>query len=176
MPEMTGGIVFLGDSITEYVNFDEYLPLYKIINKGIAGDTVSGVLRRLGEVISLEPRKLFLLIGVNDVCDGIETAPIVRSIRKMMERVQSRSPYTKIYLQAVFPVRLTDPRINADIRSLNISLKALASALHCTFIDLYSLLLGDDGELAEEYTVDGLHLNASAMAKWMSFIEPYLDE
>lgn len=170
------GIVFLGDSITDYVNFDEYLPSYKIINMGIAGDTTSGVLRRLGDVISLEPRKLFLLIGTNDIGDGIETAPIVRNIRKILERIQTRSSATKIYLQAVFPVRLTDPRINADIRALNTSLEALAGALHCTFIDLYPLLLGDDAELAEEYTVDGLHLSDAAMAKWMSFITPYLDE
>lgn len=170
------GIVFLGDSITDYVNFDEYLPSYHIINKGIAGDTTSGVLRRLGGVISIEPGKLFLLIGTNDIGDGIETAPIVRNIRKILERVKSKSPATRIYLQAVFPTRHIDTRPNAEIQALNTSLKALAGALHCTFIDLYPLLLDSEGELAEEYTADGLHLSNSAMAKWMEFIAPYLDE
>ena len=51
MPRETGRIVFLGDSITDFVNFDEVMPSYHIINRGIAGDTTSGVLRRLGEVI-----------------------------------------------------------------------------------------------------------------------------
>ena len=67
MHEDSGGIVFLGDSITEFLNVDEFLPSYHIIKRGIAGDTTSGVLRRLGEVIALKPRKLFLLIGTNDI-------------------------------------------------------------------------------------------------------------
>ena len=175
MPQNSGEIVFLGDSITNYVDFHKYLPSYRIINMGIAGDTTSGVLRRLNEVIAFEPSKLFLMIGINDICDGIETAPIVRSIRKILERVQARSPKTKIYLQSVFPVRLTDPRINPEVRALNTSLKSLSEAMDWTFVDLYPLLLADDGELAEEYTVDGLHLSDSAMSKWMSFIKQYLD-
>ena len=175
MKQSMGEIVFLGDSITEYVDFGKYLPSYHIINMGIAGDTVSGVMRRLGEVIALQPRKLFLLIGINDICDGIEAGPLARLTSKILERVQAKSPATKIYLQAVFPVRLTDPRVNPEVRTLNTSLKAWAEELHCTFVDLYPLLLDDDGELAEEYTVDGLHLSDSAMAKWMSCIKPYLD-
>lgn len=173
---MSGGIVFLGDSITDYADFDSLIPEYHIINKGIAGDTTSGVLRRLGKVIELQPRKLFLLIGTNDIGDGLETAPIVRNIRKILERIREKSPDTKIYLQAVFPTRLIDTRPNSEIKALNASLEALAKALHVTFIDVYSLLLGDDEDLAEEYTVDGLHLSLSAYERWMNFIRPYLDE
>lgn len=169
-------IVFLGDSITDYVDFREYLPSYRIINMGIAGDTTTGVLRRLDEVIRIEPEKLFLLIGINDICDGIETARIVRNIRKILERVKERLPRTKNYLQAVFPVRLTDIRINVEVRALNTSLRELAKALKCTFVDLYPLLLDDCGELGEEYTVDGLHLSDKAMSRWMSYITQYLDE
>ena len=171
-----GSIVFLGDSITDYVNFDEVLPSYHIINRGIAGDTTSGVLRRLGEVISLRPRKLFLLIGTNDIGMDILTAPIARNIREIVSRVQAKSPETKIYLQAVFPTRHHSPRPNNLIQELNAEIKAIAQEQHCTFIDLYPLLLDSDGELAEEYTLDGLHLSDSGNAKWMAHIVPYLDE
>ncbi|MBQ3447361.1 MAG: hypothetical protein IJG37_06945, partial [Synergistaceae bacterium] len=67
MTRRTGGIVFLGDSITDFLDFDEFLPSHHVINRGIAGDTTHGVLYRLGEVISLRPRKLFILIGTNDI-------------------------------------------------------------------------------------------------------------
>ncbi len=174
LPE--GSIVFLGDSITEFVNFDEFLPAYHVINRGIAGDTTSGILRRLGEVISLRPRKLFLLIGTNDIGMDILTAPIVRNIREIVSRVQAKSPETRIYLQAIFPTRGNVNRHNALIQELNAEIKAIAQEKHCTFIDLYPLLLDSDGELAEEYTIDGLHLSDSGNARWMAHIVPYLDE
>ena len=175
MHEASGGIVFLGDSITEFLNVDEYLPAYHIINRGIAGDTTSGVLRRLGGVIALKPRKLFLLIGTNDIGDGVFTAPIARNIREIVSRVQAKSPQTKIYLQGVFPTRLAS-RTNDEVQALNHEISAIAEDLHCTFIDTYPLLLAPDGELAEEYTIDGLHLSAAAMAKWTAYLVPYLDE
>lgn len=177
MPRTEGSIVFLGDSITDFLNFDEFLPSYHIVNRGIAGDTASGVLRRLGEVISLRPRKLFLLIGTNDIGNDLRTPPIARNIREIVSRVQAKSPETGIYLQAVFPTRHFPSRPNAAIQELNAEIKAIAEEMHCTFVDLYPLLLDDvDGQLAEEYTVDGLHLSSSGNAKWMAHIVPYLDE
>ena len=176
MNEDSGGIVFLGDSITEFLDVDEYLPAYHIINRGIAGDTTSGVLRRLGGVVALKPRKLFLLIGTNDIGDGLFTAPIARSIREIVSRVQAKSPETKIYLQGVFPTRRNPQRPNDEVQALNHEIAAIAQEKHCTFIDLYPLLLDAGGELAEEYTIDGLHLSAAAMAKWTAHLVPYLDE
>ena len=171
-----GSIVFLGDSITDFVDFDEVLPSYHIVNRGIAGDTTSGVLRRLGEVISLRPRKLFLLIGTNDIGMDLWTAPIARNIREIVSRVQAKSPSTKIYLQALFPTRHDRSRPNDLIQELNAEIAAIAQEKHCTFIDLYPLLLDSEGLLAEEYTVDGLHLSDSGNAKWLAYVVPYLDE
>ena len=176
MPRESGRIVFLGDSITDYVNFDEVLPSYRIINRGIAGDTTSGVLRRLGEVISLKPAKLFLLIGTNDIGMDVMPAPIARNIREIVSRIQAKSPETRIYLQAVFPTRGIVNRPNTLIQELNAEIRAIAEDLHCTFIDLYPLLLDGEGQLAEEYTLDGLHLSDKAVAKWMAHVVPYLDE
>jgi len=176
MPKTEGSIVFLGDSITDYVDFDALLPQYHIVNRGIAGDTTSGVLRRLGEVIALRPRKLFLLIGTNDIGNDIWTAPIARNIREIVSRVQAKSPQTRIYLQAVFPTRHIPSRPNTLVQELNAEILAIAQEMHCTFIDLYPLLLDSEGELAEEYTLDGLHLSESANARWMAYVVPYLDE
>ncbi len=176
MPRNTESIVFLGDSITDYVNFAEVLPSYDIINRGIAGDTTSGVLRRLSEVISLKPRKLFILIGTNDIGGGSDPVNIAENIRLIVSRVQSGSPESKIYLQAVFPTRYIGYSNNAKIQDLNARIKAIADDLHCTFIDLYPLLLDSESYLAPEYTLDGLHLTSKAVAKWMAFVAPYLDE
>ena len=176
MPQKTGGVIFLGDSITDYADFEALLPSRDVLNMGIAGDTTSGVLKRLGGVISLKPAKLFLLIGTNDIGEGVETAPIVRNIKEIITRVQAKSPETRIYLQGVFPTRNNPSRPNEEIASLNASLASLAQALHCIFVDTWPLLLDDEGSLAERYTTDGLHLSPAAYEVWMKFLVPFLDE
>jgi lysophospholipase L1-like esterase len=57
----------LGDSLTEWGNWHELVPEHRIINRGIAGDTSSGVLDRLQEVIERRPKVVFVMIGTNDI-------------------------------------------------------------------------------------------------------------
>ena len=61
-----GSIVFLGDSITEYGQWEELMQNPKVKNRGIAGDTTWGLLRRLSTITSTQPQAIFLMIGVND--------------------------------------------------------------------------------------------------------------
>ncbi len=170
----TGQILFLGDSITEGCNFKELLP-FQVINRGIAGDVTFGVLNRLDEVISLRPRKLFLLIGINDIGSGIGTGAIAGNIRQIISRLHDGTPETKIYLQSLFPTRGRTERPNSRIQELNAELKDIAEEMNCTYIDLYPLLL-IDGELGSEYTLDGLHLTGLGYNRWLDFLRPYLDE
>ena len=173
MPRVTGHIVFLGDSITDMLNFDEFLPSYGIINRGISGDTTKGVLGRLYEVISLRPRKLFILIGTNDIPHKIDT---LGNLRQIVSRVREGSPETKIYLQSIFPTKDMHDRPNPKIIALNEGIKAIASEAGCEYLDVYPKMLDSDGELADEYTTDGLHLSRAGYAVWMNYVVPYLDE
>src|SRR4051812_2060560 len=58
-PRKYGGIVFLGNSLTEMFNLST-LGDSSIINRGINGDFTQGVLKRLPEVISLQPSRIFI--------------------------------------------------------------------------------------------------------------------
>lgn len=177
MSREEGQIIFLGDSITELVKFDELLPSMDIINRGILGDTTAGVLNRLDEIISLRPRKLFLLIGTNDMglTYGLMLNKIAGNIRQIVLRLKEGTPETKIYLQGLFPRYSRSGFLKLMIRWLNSKLKTIAEETGCTYIDLYPLLLVD-GELGKEYSPDNLHLTILGMTKWMEFLKPYLDE
>ena len=64
----TGGIVFLGDSITEGFPLDTAFPDGSVINRGISGDKIEGVTERLDvSVVVFKPRRVYLMIGVNDL-------------------------------------------------------------------------------------------------------------
>ena len=76
--EEKNGIVFLGDSITDFCDLDTYYPGLNAVNRGIAGDMTVGVLRRMeASVFALEPRLVVLLIGVNDLSRGCSAEDIV---------------------------------------------------------------------------------------------------
>ena len=173
-------IVFLGDSLTDYVKFDEILRNPFIKNRGIAGDTTLGVLNRLDEVISMKPAKLFILIGTNDIRYERKPDEIIQSIRQIISRVQEESKDTKIYVQSLFPVnniKFKTRRPIETIQAVNAEIKKLADELHCTFIDLYPLLLNEsDNALDVKYTIDGLHLNGKGVLKWVEYLKPYVSE
>ena len=77
LPIAPDDVVFLGDSITEAGPWEELFPGIRVRNRGIGGDTTGGVLRRLEQVTSGGPAKVFLLIGTNDLGRGASEAEIV---------------------------------------------------------------------------------------------------
>ena len=64
LPATQGGVIFLGNSITDGGEWAELFPGIQVLNRGISGDYSTGVLNRLAEVYNRKPDKLFLLIGV----------------------------------------------------------------------------------------------------------------
>ena len=180
MNKDNNSIVFLGDSLTDYVTFDEILRNPNIKNRGIAGDTTLGVLNRLDEVISVKPAKLFILIGTNDILFRRSADEIIQSIRQIISRVQKESTDTKIYLQSLFPVNNIQFRTNRPletIKALNEKIRTTAYEMHCTFIDTYPLLLSESGDALDvQYTIDGLHLNGKGILKWVEYLKPYVNE
>ncbi|MBQ3402856.1 MAG: hypothetical protein IJG65_05750 [Synergistaceae bacterium] len=176
MPRHEGGIVFLGDSITDYVKFNEIFPELQTHNRGIAGDNTLGVLSRLDEVISLKPAKLFLLIGTNDIVYGMTTEQIASNIREIIRRIQEGSASTKIYLETLLPTNSgLDPRRPKDkMHAINAEIKTIAGETGCELLDLYSYFVGSDDELPLKYTVDGLHMNGEGVMKWAELLGGYL--
>src|SRR5690606_12338396 len=66
-PTTDKDIVFIGNSITFWADWQELLKTSHVKNRGIPGDISFGVLERLDEVIEGKPRKIFIMIGINDL-------------------------------------------------------------------------------------------------------------
>lgn len=164
-----GGIVFLGDSITEQFMVSEFFPDLPVINRGISGDTTVGVMRRLKVCIrDLEPSKVVLHIGTNDLGNGKRPDAIVANIDRIIRGIQDYVPEADIYIQSVYPVRvekghqikktIVGKRKNVDILAINKGLKKITKRTHTTYINTYRYLKDRQGQIKERYTVDGLHL------------------
>lgn len=178
-PNHSTDIIFLGNSITDYTDWNELLGIKEAKNRGISGDITFGVLERLDEVTEGKPAKVFILIGTNDISRNIPDSVILENYKKIIRRIKKESPQTKIYFNTIMPVNNTFPdrnHFNKDehILAVNEGLKKLGAAEGITVIDIHPHLLDAEKRLDKKYTYDGLHLDMEGYEKWASILKPYL--
>lgn len=178
LPIHTSDIVFLGDSITDEGEWAELLNHPSIKNRGLSSDTTIGVLDRLSEIITTQPHKIFLMIGVNDLSNlGRSPVEVSQTYKEILTQIRARSPQTNVFIQSVLPVNrgmFLGSASNNDVRALNEQLQYLANEFSYPYIDLHSHFLDAHQQLDTKYTIDGIHLNGSAYQRWVKLIQPYI--
>jgi lysophospholipase L1-like esterase len=168
-------IALLGDSITEGFAAGEFLPQYHFANRGISGDVSEAVLLRLKEsILDLQPDAVFLMIGTNDIAFGYDDGQIVVHIREICARISTAIPGARLVLQSILPTRSDSTRPNERIRHLNSRLELIALEGGFSFLDLHALFADPSGELSSSHSLDGLHLNGAAYARWAEHVESRL--
>lgn len=166
-----GDIIYLGDSITEYYDFNRYYN-YPIVKSGISGYKTDDILNNLDSMVfNYNPKKIFLLIGTNDL---VKKDPdyIIDNIKKIVEKIKEKKPNAKMYIESVYPVNNTDNekishkmvknRNNEDIKKINEGIKSYCEQENITYIDMYKVLADEEGNLKLEYTIEGLHMSDEA--------------
>lgn len=182
LPRSSGKIVMLGNSITNGGNWSELFNNPDVLNRGISGDNTFGILNRLDEIISLQPSKVFLLIGINDLSRETPVDVVLNNYRRIVAKLQQESPETRIYVQSLFPTNNEFdhfPRAqnrDKEIRAVNRGIQEIANEYGLTFIDLYPHFLDEQGKLSAKYTNDGLHLMGEGYVKWAEILMEFINE
>ncbi|MBS4219414.1 lipase [Bacillus sp. FJAT-49711] len=172
-------VVFLGDSLTDYGEWNEYFITNNILNRGISGDTTDGVLNRLKQVYSIKPSKVFLMIGINDLRKHVEIDTILNNYSIILNELMEHSPNTEIFVQSILPMnsQLRPKNVKSkNVLELNSKLKKLAADANVTYIDLFRLMSNKENKLKLEFTYDGLHLNGKGYAQWVNEIKKLVED
>ncbi len=173
-----GGIVFLGDSITQgwSDNFrDDFADAnVSVANRGISGDTTRGMLLRLKEdVLSLSPSTVVMLMGTNDLEERDDPTTIAGNVELIVDAIKANDAKTHIVLCQVFPSSSTKSRPASEIKELNRLYQALAkNDPAITVVDTWTLFANDKGDAKKEEFPDLLHPNHLGYAKWKAAIRP----
>ncbi len=166
--------VLLGDSITDFFNFYELFYDYSkatgqaVYNRGISGDTTDRLLERLeSNVLNINPKNLVLLIGTNDIGRELPLSMSVENVEEIIKKTKDACPQINFIFEAVYPINRPmrdryENRSNDKIREMNAEFKKLAEKYNCIWLDFTERFMDKDGELKEEFTYDGLHVNAKA--------------
>lgn len=181
LPDTKNEIIFLGNSITDGSEWSELIQNPKAKNRGISGDTSEGVLFRLYQVTRVQPAKVFLLIGVNDLAKNISPDTVYVNICRIVSVIRTKSPKTKVYVQSILPVNNTFKSFAShtsrtpQVKDLNQRLKNICPNLGATYVDLFSELKNPNDDLLNPmYTNDGLHLVGEGYKAWARVIQQYL--
>ena len=167
--------MFLGNSITAGTDWAKLLNLPQAKNRGISGDITFGVLERLQDIIDGKPKKIFILIGINDISRNIPDSLILRNYKMMIERIRKGSKKTQIYFNTLLPVNASFAKFknhygkDDHILYLNSEIRKLA-AKNVTVIDLYPQFLDQENHLKAGLTKDGLHLIPAGYQVWAQFL------
>ena len=182
-----GQIVFVGDSITDLYPLDDYYADLDLAcyNRGIGGDTTSGVINRLqASIFDLAPSKIVLMIGTNDVDGGVAFDKIISNYRIILDEIKKNQPTVELYFVSVIPQNevfqessgLDVTKNNETIKNINKEIKNLCDEYGYTYVDIFFNLLDEEGYLHKDMSDDGLHLNSNGFEVWTSLLKPHLEK
>lgn len=170
-------IVFLGDSLTKYNNWQELFPDKNVLNYGYSDATLEVIYAFKNSVIQLNPDYIVIGGGTNRLVQLREEN--IHCYRAMLEAF-TQCTYAKIYVQSIPPLTRQGCALFGytvqDIQDYNKQLEDLANEYGCTFVDIYSLYADSDGFLNDKDSVDGVHLTEDAYIPWEEAIKQTLTD
>ncbi|SDE79810.1 Lysophospholipase L1 [Fontibacillus panacisegetis] len=191
-----GQILFVGSSLMEHFPIDEMqsvLGLDRVIyNRGVGGITTDELLTIMNECIfDLEPTKIFINIGSNDIGGGLDDGKkeiLLENYNEILSQIKERLPESEVYVMAYYPVNskgdfgleperqksMFASRNNTNITMVNEEVKELAMKQGLNFINVNEGLTDEEGHLKAEFTVEGVHMWPNAYSVVLENMKKYL--
>ncbi|HSF53942.1 MAG TPA: GDSL-type esterase/lipase family protein [Algoriphagus sp.] len=174
-----GGTVFTGSStIRMWKNLETSFPNEVILNTGFGGSKASDLERHLFPlVIRLEPSRVFIYEGDNDVWADVPVADILTSLDNIVNRLQLINPKTEIFLSGAKPSPSRwEKKQNYEIFNQKLKEYGLAKE-GVEFVDTWKVLTDQNGNPRPElYIEDQLHLNEKGYEIWTEIFKTYFEK
>lgn len=175
--------VLVGDSLSLWFPV-ELLPGDRTwLNQSISGETSLGLQKRLAVFDQTQPKRIFVMIGINDLQRGSGDQELLDAYWQIIMHLRQAHPGVMIVVQSILPHAgasttaesreqlLAVP--NDRIHKLNKQLAAIAQEARVEYLDLYPLFADSEGFLRSELTTDGLHLSPQGYLVWRSALQVF---
>jgi len=177
-------IVFMGDSITEYIKYkfkgqigsnEDEIKIFGVENIGVGNFMKYG----WPHVDHDNVDYYVLLIGINNISrpdcdyDDRETLDDLKEKLKEFINLIVNDNSGKLIVQSIYPTKYVQRK--NDILCVNKFLEDYCEKINVTYLDLYSLLKTNDDLLNEQYSDDGIHPNNNGYELILGEISDYLN-
>ncbi|MEZ9189376.1 SGNH/GDSL hydrolase family protein [Vibrio sp. 10N.286.52.F8] len=166
-------LVMFGDSITEWAPWADIFRDVSMVNRGLAGDTTTGMLRRIDTTLNVKPKLVCFMAGINDLAQGYDVDHIYQNYIDMLKVWQENE--IRILVQSTLYVGSKLQGLNPSVELLNSKLSEYCTQQGIAFLDVNSVL-SPNKLLSNKYSCDDLHLNAKAYQTWAEILQPTIAE
>ena len=172
-------IVFFGDSITEFWDLAATFPAQPYFNRGISGQTTSQMLLRFRpDAISLHPKVVVILAGINDIAGntGPMTLEMIEGNYTSISQLAQINRISVVFA-SVLPIndhsliKQSDQHAPEKIRALNNWLQLYCNEQQHIYLNYHSHMVDSLGMLRTELSDDGVHPNEKGYQVMASLAE-----
>ena len=188
-----GQIVFAGSSLMEWFPINQLLAEHGddtvIYNRGVAGSVTAEYYNWLDFcVIDLQPRRIFINIGTNDMNDPkLKLEDLITRYEMIIDKITDGVPGIEIYTMAYYPVNpdaafeenrqsLIEVRSNEKIRQANRLVEEMSRRRGLKYIDINGKITDAQGKMKIDYCIDGVHINENGYRVIYDDIMRYVKE
>lgn len=179
-------VAFIGNSRTQA--FLMYTGLNDVIdytNVGLMVDTAitkKFITNDEGEKITiledLENRNIdtvYIMLGINEL-GWVYSSIFIKNYEELIDKIREVKPDCEIIIQSIIPVTKTKSDNdsiynNKKISEYNALIKEMSDRKKIKFVNLVPVLADENGNLPENASPDGVHLNKEYCLKWLECLK-----
>ena len=178
-PPTKNAILLIGSSsFKNWVDVQNYFPLFPIVNRGFGGSTLPDVIRFADDVIfPYEPKQILIYCGENDLAsaDSVTATMVFNRFKQLFQIIRDRLPKVPVAFISMKPSPSRERLWPKMIEGNTLIKNYLKKKRNTAFIDVYSKMFDANGEVMKDiFLKDNLHMNPKGYAIWQKIIAPYL--
>lgn len=162
-------LLFLGDSLVEFHNWQTCFPAHRVANAGRAGETVAGLLANLPRLLRRcpAPDRVFIMIGTNNLLR--EEYGFLPEYAEILDLLGSTLPPARITVTSLPPIRAAHLAPSVVPR-LNEGLLQLSQQKKVAFLDLCAAFNTGAPDSAACFAEDGVHFSDLGYTIWSAWL------
>jgi lysophospholipase L1-like esterase len=173
-------VILAGDSQIEWGNwYDFFAGAWAVRNCGLSSAKIADVTELVSAIGDSHPKMVVLMCGVNSLSRQESPDDCLRDYEDLLAAVRSHLQPESTLVLSVMPVRESAVdgaahQLNVMINQFNTRLAACCRQHQVDFLNVNPAVTGANGGLADELTVDGLHLNGDGYRRLAAVMAPHL--
>jgi lysophospholipase L1-like esterase len=165
-------ILFIGDSLIAYCDWQNHFPGFSCVNLGLPGETVAGCRGQVPQVVDRHPKAdlIVLMIGTNNLV--MSQFDFLAEYSQLVADLHGSYPEATIAICSLLPLELPWLAPSA-VERLNDPLKELANQDWGVYLDICESFKAR--ETSSCFVEDGVHLSAEGYRRWLAVLADWLN-
>lgn len=165
-------ILFIGDSLIAYYDWQGHFPAFSCVNLGLPGETVAGCRGQVPDILRRHPNAdlIVLMIGTNNLV--MSQFGFLVEYEQLLADLHGGYPQAIIAVCSLLPFELPWLAPSA-IERLNDLLKELANKDWGVYLDICESFQA--GESRSCFVEDGVHLSEEGYRRWSAVLADRLN-